>query len=129
VGGSGNTRWKTRDRYHPAVLADLDPDFHGLPLGIPAGVLGEGEQHHGRLRYCPPRRRCPAYNSDARALKAALEKQLRGGVQGSLLDLAREVAGRPAGPDRPGERADEFSTKVPVGFSDKRAFCWRMKST
>jgi hypothetical protein len=25
---------------HAAVLADLDPELHGLPLGIPAGVLG-----------------------------------------------------------------------------------------
>jgi hypothetical protein len=23
------------------VLADLDPELHGLPLGIPAGVLGK----------------------------------------------------------------------------------------
>jgi hypothetical protein len=23
------------------VLADLDPELHRLPLGIPAGVLGE----------------------------------------------------------------------------------------
>jgi hypothetical protein len=30
---------------HAAVLADLDPELHGLPLGIPAGDLGEGEEH------------------------------------------------------------------------------------
>ena len=24
---------------HPAVFADLDPELHRLPLGIPAGVL------------------------------------------------------------------------------------------
>ena len=27
---------------HAVVLADLDPELYGLPLGIPAGVLGEG---------------------------------------------------------------------------------------
>jgi hypothetical protein len=26
---------------HPSVVADLDPELHGLPLGIPAGVLRE----------------------------------------------------------------------------------------
>jgi hypothetical protein len=26
---------------HAMVLADLDPELHRLPLGIPAGVLGE----------------------------------------------------------------------------------------
>ena len=26
---------------HAAVLADLDAELHGLPRGIPAGVLGE----------------------------------------------------------------------------------------
>ena len=30
---------------HTLVLADLDPELKGLPLGIPAGVLGEGEEH------------------------------------------------------------------------------------
>jgi hypothetical protein len=25
----------------PVILADLDPELHRLPLGIPAGVLGE----------------------------------------------------------------------------------------
>jgi len=28
---------------HDLVLADLDPDLHGAPLGIPSGVLGESE--------------------------------------------------------------------------------------
>jgi SOS response associated peptidase (SRAP) len=27
------------------TLADLDPELHGLAFGIPAGVLGEGEEH------------------------------------------------------------------------------------
>jgi hypothetical protein len=26
---------------HVAVLADLDPELHGLPIGIPADVLGK----------------------------------------------------------------------------------------
>jgi len=30
-----------RDADYAAVLADLSPELHGLPLGIPAGVLGE----------------------------------------------------------------------------------------
>jgi hypothetical protein len=29
-----------RNPDHAAVLADLDPELHGLPLGIPSGVLG-----------------------------------------------------------------------------------------
>jgi hypothetical protein len=29
-----------RDPDHAVVPADLDPELHGLPLGIPAGVLG-----------------------------------------------------------------------------------------
>ena len=33
--------YSPRDPDHAAVLADLDPELHGLPLGIPAGVLGE----------------------------------------------------------------------------------------
>jgi hypothetical protein len=28
-----------RDPDHAFVLADLDPELHGLPLGIPVGVL------------------------------------------------------------------------------------------
>jgi hypothetical protein len=32
-----------RDPDHAVVLADLDPELYGLPLGIPAGVFGEGE--------------------------------------------------------------------------------------
>jgi hypothetical protein len=31
------------------VRNDLDPELDGLPLGISAGVLGEGEEHR-RLR-------------------------------------------------------------------------------
>jgi hypothetical protein len=27
--------------HHATVLADVDPELHRLPLGIPAGVLGE----------------------------------------------------------------------------------------
>ena len=30
-----------RNPDHAMVLADLDPELHGLPLGGPAGVLGE----------------------------------------------------------------------------------------
>jgi hypothetical protein len=30
-----------RDPDHAVVLADLDPELHGLPIGIPAGILGE----------------------------------------------------------------------------------------
>src|SRR5690242_10355914 len=32
---------------HPAILADLDPELHRLPLGIPAGVLGERRLGNG----------------------------------------------------------------------------------
>jgi hypothetical protein len=35
---------------HAVILAYLDPELHGLPLGIPAGVLGEGEEDR-RLRF------------------------------------------------------------------------------
>ena len=39
---SGNSRWNTRrGPDHPPLLADLDPELHRLPLGIPAGGLGE----------------------------------------------------------------------------------------
>jgi hypothetical protein len=31
----------------PTDLADLDPELDGLALGVPAGVLGEGEEHQG----------------------------------------------------------------------------------
>ena len=31
--------------YHPLVFADLDPELHSLPLGVPARILGEGEEH------------------------------------------------------------------------------------
>jgi hypothetical protein len=34
-----------RDPDHTAVLADLDPELDGLPLGVPASVLREGEEH------------------------------------------------------------------------------------
>ena len=34
-----------RDPDDAAVLADLNPELHILPFGIPAGVLGEGEEH------------------------------------------------------------------------------------
>jgi hypothetical protein len=43
--GGGRLREETlkhppRHPDHAAVLADLDPELHGLPLGIPLGVLG-----------------------------------------------------------------------------------------
>jgi len=31
----------SRDPDHAVVIADLDPELHGLPLGIPAGILGD----------------------------------------------------------------------------------------
>ena len=34
-----------RDPYDAAVLPDLDPELDGLPLGVPVGVFGEGEEH------------------------------------------------------------------------------------
>jgi hypothetical protein len=37
-----------RDPDPAAVLADLDPELHRLPLGIPASVLGEREEHDER---------------------------------------------------------------------------------
>jgi hypothetical protein len=30
---------------HTLVLADLDPELYSLSLGIPADVLGKGEEH------------------------------------------------------------------------------------
>ncbi|HMD62594.1 MAG TPA: GYD domain-containing protein [Stellaceae bacterium] len=33
-----------------AVLADLDPELHRLPFGIPAGVVGKGEEHAASVR-------------------------------------------------------------------------------
>jgi len=40
-----------RDPDHAAILSDLDPELDGLPIGIPAGILGEGEENMGlRLR-------------------------------------------------------------------------------
>jgi hypothetical protein len=47
VGRSGNRRGHLDTA---AVLADLDPELHRLPLGIPTGVLGEGEEHWGPSR-------------------------------------------------------------------------------
>jgi hypothetical protein len=38
------------DPNHPAVLADLDPELHGLPLAVPAGVLGEWRLGNGKPR-------------------------------------------------------------------------------
>jgi hypothetical protein len=32
--------YSPRHPHHTAVLADLDPELHRLPVGIPAGVLG-----------------------------------------------------------------------------------------
>ena len=29
----------------PGPPSDLDPELHGPPFGIPAGVLGEGKEH------------------------------------------------------------------------------------
>jgi hypothetical protein len=31
------------------VLADLDPELHGLPIRVPATVLGKGEEHGASL--------------------------------------------------------------------------------
>jgi hypothetical protein len=39
---------------HAAVLADLDPELHGLPLGIPACVLGEVESTATAIPVGPP---------------------------------------------------------------------------
>jgi hypothetical protein len=30
---------------HAVILADLDPELHSLPIGIPSGVFGKGEEH------------------------------------------------------------------------------------
>jgi len=38
-----------RNPNHATVLADLDPELRRLPFGVPAGVLGEGDEHR-RLR-------------------------------------------------------------------------------
>jgi hypothetical protein len=35
---------------HAVVFADLDPELDGLLLGVPAGVLGESEEH--RVSVC-----------------------------------------------------------------------------
>jgi ABC-2 type transport system ATP-binding protein len=42
-----------RDPDHTTVFADLDPELHGLLLGVPSGIFGEGEKHPG-----PPIRCC-----------------------------------------------------------------------
>jgi hypothetical protein len=45
---------------HPdgaAVFADLDPELHRLPFGIPAGVVGKGEKHETGLSRTGPRRK------------------------------------------------------------------------
>jgi hypothetical protein len=34
---------------HAAILADLDAELHRLPLGIPAGVLGNDGWERGRV--------------------------------------------------------------------------------
>ena len=34
---------------HASVLADLDPELHGLPLGIPAGVLQSAQRSYDDL--------------------------------------------------------------------------------
>ena len=33
-----------REPDHAAVLADLNPKLHSLPLSVPMGVFGEGEE-------------------------------------------------------------------------------------
>jgi hypothetical protein len=33
-----------RDPDHAAVFADLDPELHRLPLGVPAGILGHTDR-------------------------------------------------------------------------------------
>jgi hypothetical protein len=35
--------------HHAAVLADFNAEFNSLPLGIPSGVIGKGEEHR-RIR-------------------------------------------------------------------------------
>jgi hypothetical protein len=42
-----------RDPDHAAVFADRDPEFDGLALGIPARVLGEGEERDAQTRWGP----------------------------------------------------------------------------
>jgi hypothetical protein len=34
-----------RDPDHAAVFSDLDSELYGLPLSVPPGVLGKGEEH------------------------------------------------------------------------------------
>jgi hypothetical protein len=42
---------------HPDGFADLDPELHRLPFGIPAGVVGKGEKHETGLSRTGPRRK------------------------------------------------------------------------
>src|ERR1700757_2055923 len=50
-GPLGQEPLKDPPRYpdHATVFADLDTELHGLVLGVPSGILGEGEEHR-RLR-------------------------------------------------------------------------------
>jgi hypothetical protein len=43
----GQEPLKDSPRYpdYASVFADLDTEFHGLVLGIPSSILGEGEEH------------------------------------------------------------------------------------
>jgi hypothetical protein len=43
--GRGPLEDPPRDPNHPAVLPDRDPEFHRLPLSVPARVLKEGGKH------------------------------------------------------------------------------------
>jgi len=39
-----------RDPHDAAVLTDLDPELHGLPLGVPMDVFREGEEQRASDR-------------------------------------------------------------------------------
>jgi hypothetical protein len=43
--GEQSLEYAPRDPDHSPALADLGPELHGLPVGIPTGVLGQGEGH------------------------------------------------------------------------------------
>jgi hypothetical protein len=43
--GKETLKYAPQDPDQAALLADLDPELHGLPIGIPAGDLREGEEH------------------------------------------------------------------------------------
>jgi hypothetical protein len=46
VGASGNRPWNTRRGTRPPRRSpSLDPELHGLPIGIPVGSSGEGGEH------------------------------------------------------------------------------------